>query len=47
MDNKSNLRPEAKDVVNYLKQILKLDLYILSGDDKGTVHEVGDFLGIP
>lgn len=47
LDNSNNLRPEAKQVVNYLHKNLKKDIFILSGDHKDTVLEVGRFLGIP
>lgn len=47
LDNSNNLRPEAKDVVQYLTKQLKKEVYILSGDHKDTVLEVGRYLGIP
>ncbi|CAD8173001.1 unnamed protein product [Paramecium pentaurelia] len=47
LDNKTNLRPEAKAVIQYLRQKLKKQVYILSGDSKKTVNSVGKYLGIP
>lgn len=47
LDNKTNLRPEAKAVVTYLRENLKKQVYILSGDSKKTVASVGKYLGIP
>lgn len=32
LDNKANLRPEARQVIRYLRDELKLNCYILSGD---------------
>lgn len=46
-NNTNNLRPEAKGVVEYLQKSLKKEVYILSGDHKDTVVEVGKYLGIP
>jgi len=47
LDNKANLRPEAKAVITYLREKLKKSVYILSGDSKKTVSSVGKYLGIP
>jgi Cu+-exporting ATPase len=46
LDNTTNLRPESKAVVTYIKEKMKKDVYILSGDHKKTVERVGNFLGI-
>lgn len=32
LDNKANLRPEARSVIRYLRNELKLNCLILSGD---------------
>ena len=32
LDNKANLRPEARSVIRYLRNELKLNCIILSGD---------------
>lgn len=37
LDNKTNLRPEAKAVITYLREKLNKTVYILSGDSKKTV----------
>ncbi|CAD8121000.1 unnamed protein product [Paramecium sonneborni] len=47
LDNKTNLRPEAKAVITYLREKLNKTVYILSGDSKKTVQSVGEYLGIP
>lgn len=47
LDNKTNLRPEAKAVITYLRENLNKTVYILSGDSKKTVSSVGKYLGIP
>ena len=47
LDNKPNLRPEAKQVVRFLRNNLKKNVYILSGDAQKTVNDVGKYLEIP
>ncbi|KAL4490313.1 hypothetical protein ABPG72_004352 [Tetrahymena utriculariae] len=47
LHNQNNLRPEARQVVDYLQKNLKKDIYIFSGDHKDTVLQVGKYLGIP
>ncbi|CAD8196301.1 unnamed protein product [Paramecium octaurelia] len=47
LDNKTNLRPEAKAVITYLRENLNKTVYILSGDSKKTVSSVGKYLDIP
>lgn len=47
LDNSANLRPESKQVVQYLQEDLKKEVYILSGDSTETVIRIGEFLNIP
>ncbi|EAR85040.1 E1-E2 ATPase family protein (macronuclear) [Tetrahymena thermophila SB210] len=46
LHNTNNLRPEAKQVIDYLTKQLKKEVFILSGDSKQTVNQVGRHLGI-
>ncbi|KAM3127424.1 hypothetical protein pb186bvf_020457 [Paramecium bursaria] len=47
IDNKPNLRPEAKQVIQYLRQKLRKIVYIISGDSQQIINDVGNYLGIP
>jgi cation transport ATPase len=47
IDSSSKIRPEAKNVISYLQNYLKKDIFILSGDDVNGVREVGRHLNIP
>lgn len=45
IDNQKNLRCEAKEVMNCLKNNFKKKICILSGDSVNTVSYIGDILG--
>lgn len=45
IDNQKNLRSEAKEVMNCLKNNFKKKIFILSGDSINTITCIGDFLG--